>query len=506
MDYIRNWIQNKIHIVQESNKERDHFFRTEQDEIAKKNLGLLQEISAMILGAILLFVVITPWIVKGWMLDIYYLPLLTFMGGFFLFSFFYGKREKKKFETVQNACTLFCLALFLSVILIEVFPHTESPESFMGLCLVAIPMIFILRIRIIVTILILSESIFLILVELFKNPRSHDIFTTVAALVIGLMVTWIILNLRVRDGSAKMHYRRLSRMDSLTGILNKGTTESGIQDYLQIREEHEPCAFIMIDVDNFKKINDTLGHQGGDRVLEIVGNTLRSVFRAHDIIGRFGGDEFVVFMVNIQNEDIIQKKINHIREFVQKKISEDYDYEVTFSVGVAYTDLPDTSYDKLMLLADEALYEAKAFGKSRTILHHMNHNVYQKGQKPLMMVVDDNEINRGLLEVLFADEYDLIEAGDGHEALGLLVQYAEYVQIVLLDLIMPTMDGFTVLKYMRDKPFFKNVSVLVITGSEDSGEKVRALGATDVVTKPIDEERVRSKVKQIIKENSRSRI
>lgn len=95
--------------------------------------------------------------------------------------------------------------------------------------------------------------------------------------------------------------RREAQTDGLTGVLNKRTTEALINEILEQRP-HEKGTFIILDVDKFKEVNDHYGHAVGDIVLSTLGQTLRNYFRENDIIGRIGGDEFVIYMCKTERQ------------------------------------------------------------------------------------------------------------------------------------------------------------------------------------------------------------
>ncbi len=98
--------------------------------------------------------------------------------------------------------------------------------------------------------------------------------------------------------------------DPLTQLYNKVSTKALIEEYISANQNQG--AFMMLDIDNFKRVNDTLGHLYGDAVLSELAHTLKSLFRDTDIIGRVGGDEFVVFMTNINELAVIRTKAERI--------------------------------------------------------------------------------------------------------------------------------------------------------------------------------------------------
>lgn len=177
---------------------------------------------------------------------------------------------------------------------------------------------------------------------------------------------------RARIISQRNEYRELSQIDGLTQILNRYTVEEKIRNYLTTKVEGQVSALLLFDVDNFKIINDTLGHIGGDEVLKIIAKAMNTTFLADDTIGRLGGDEFVIYMNNISidtevAEEICQEKIQVLRDNIQKLVQH-LSIEVTISLGTVLIKNNQQQFESLYQLADKSLYEAKNSGKNRTVI------------------------------------------------------------------------------------------------------------------------------------------
>lgn len=172
---------------------------------------------------------------------------------------------------------------------------------------------------------------------------------------------------------SKINEERLKReaqMDQLTNLYNKVTTERLITDFLQNDRSGGNHTFIMIDIDNFKNINDTYGHFYGDSVLSHMSAIIRKSFRLSDIVGRVGGDELVVFMKNVHSVEYVHEKVNVLAgSFRQELCVNDKTIKISSSIGIAIYDIDGKTYDELYRNADAALYEAKKQGKDRVVFH-----------------------------------------------------------------------------------------------------------------------------------------
>lgn len=153
-----------------------------------------------------------------------------------------------------------------------------------------------------------------------------------------------------------------TRRDFMTGVYNRQTTESLINEVIQ-KNSKSLAAFLLIDIDNFKNINDRLGHMQGDNVLTEISEEIKLIFRSSDIIGRIGGDEFVVFIKDIYEENHAVKKAKEILETI-RYMQKDKPYKVTVSIGIAFFDKDGSSFKQLYINADKALYCAKDKGKN----------------------------------------------------------------------------------------------------------------------------------------------
>lgn len=155
-------------------------------------------------------------------------------------------------------------------------------------------------------------------------------------------------------------------MDKMTMILNRETTMERIREILK-NEPQERHVLYMLDVDNFKVLNDTLGHQEGDSFLISLASVIKKNFRESDVVGRIGGDEFFVFMRRAPEQKRIIEKT---REFLKSthKVCESYkELGVSVSIGVSCYPDDGTTLDELYAKSDDALYRAKKKGKNQVI-------------------------------------------------------------------------------------------------------------------------------------------
>ncbi|MEG2118385.1 MAG: diguanylate cyclase, partial [Clostridia bacterium] len=158
--------------------------------------------------------------------------------------------------------------------------------------------------------------------------------------------------------------------DSMTGIYNKSALVQLTNKILRENQDKRH-ALIVIDIDNFKGLNDTLGHAFGDVVLIESAAKLKSIFRGNDIVGRMGGDEFAVVMENIPDKNLALKKAAEISKTIRQTYSgQKNDYSISCSIGVVIIEENNTDpFETLYRKADAALYQAKECGKDMFVLY-----------------------------------------------------------------------------------------------------------------------------------------
>lgn len=160
-----------------------------------------------------------------------------------------------------------------------------------------------------------------------------------------------------------------SQRDALTGAYNKATVQNLIEAFLYAAKSDSIHAFLMIDFDNFKTINDTHGHLFGDTVLAEMTAGVKRLFHSDALIGRIGGDEFVVFLKNIPSSDFAQRKAEQILHLFDATFAfGKNNFQISCSIGIAMAPASGTNFTTLYRNADIALYSAKKQGKNRAVL------------------------------------------------------------------------------------------------------------------------------------------
>lgn len=182
---------------------------------------------------------------------------------------------------------------------------------------------------------------------------------------VALIIVLYIIN-RVSFTKESMELQNKAETDLLTELLNKISTENKIKEYLEGEGRDKTSMMCVLDIDNFKKINDTMGHAFGDEVLATLGKRIRTEFRVTDIIGRTGGDEFIIFLKDLKDDNVIEREAGRVAGFFKDFTVGTYTkYSPTASIGAAIFPRDGVDYESMYKAADTALYKAKKRGKNQ---------------------------------------------------------------------------------------------------------------------------------------------
>ena len=279
--------------------------------------------------------------------------------------------------------------------------------------------------------------------------------------------------------------------DALSGAYNRRFYEDNL------RNQHVFAGVAVLDLDDFKLVNDTLGHHAGDVAIKTAVDVLRGCIRSSDMLVRYGGDEFVLVIPGI-SADVFARKLHDMGDKLAETPVPGYEsINLTISIGGVLSE--GRTVEEAVHQADGLMYKAK--GRKNLVITDSDDLDPYEFHKPLLLVVDDSEMNRLILSEMLKDQYEIIEADCGEAGIACLAQHGSGVSLVLLDIVMPGVDGFDVLSLMSRNGWIDDIPVIMIS-SEDSDDTVlRAyeLGASDYISRPFDSRIVRQRVSNIMR-------
>ena len=300
---------------------------------------------------------------------------------FYLGAFIYSALASVLFFVLKKDSLIAQLLIYLSISLLFLFGafitqnKPNAPAiTFIALLLIT-PMFMIDRPYYMAFELLCASSIFLVWMYFKKDPDiwKADLMNTIIFTLVGIVIHILVNSSRIKEFVLIKKINKQKDTDELTGVENKASLTSKINAFMNDNANNKGILF-MLDVNYFKIINDTYGHDVGDSVLSQVGNYLRGKFTGEEIVGRFGGDEFIIFLENTDDVETAKKIASEIVNETDKQIKLPTD-EVKFSVsiGIAVYHGQEKNYSELFKKADIALYKTKAN-------REVKFNIYEEAQ------------------------------------------------------------------------------------------------------------------------------
>ena len=286
--------------------------------------------------------------------------------------------------------------------------------------------------------------------------------------------------------------------DVLTGIYNRRFFEE------EIKKMEDEAGIAVIDLDDFKLHNDTYGHSAGDAALITTANIIKKYIRKTDILIRYGGDEFLLILPSIKKH-IFEDKLKLIQEKIHDAVVPNYE-KMQLSVSIGGAIFREGNIEDAVASADRQMYIAKNY--KNMVVTEWDENGKKKEEnsaseklKQQILIVDDSEINREILKEILKEDYRILEVANGEECLEQLERYGTGISLVLLDIVMPEIDGFEVLAAMNQNHWIEDIPVIMIS-SEDSDSYIRRayeMGVSDYISRPFDAKIVYQRVLNMIK-------
>lgn len=288
----------------------------------------------------------------------------------FFFMRYYFLKNKKHVMVYSNVY----LTVLLIMLILMYFYHASNVSYTILICtVITTAMTCMLPLHYIITIC----GVFAVELALFFAQNTGKnivdiigyILNDILVIVFATGINFLYVDMKFREFKKSHFLRNESYRDPLTKLYNRRYVE----DYVEMNlDAGERCAVILIDLDNFKNVNDKLGHEKGDELLCKVSNILKANFRKTDCVARIGGDEFLVIMSQVINkENVVEKMKKILKEFpiVVQGEQQENAVEVSLSVGITFTKSEeDNCYEELYRRADRYMYKAKNRGKGCAVM------------------------------------------------------------------------------------------------------------------------------------------
>lgn len=354
--------------LQERREKEKHYLVDGKRAIASSNLNSLSFISIASL-VLVAFDLVCAFLLMGIRPSTPQIVLLGVTAAFAAAANLYRIKAKKPSPKIVLALSLaFELSVLILIIFIDIIYSKEVPALYMPIVITALAsgLFFSRKMTNIIQVSYVAIYIFVDLMAKvdYEWVWKYDVCTALIGFAFATVVSIHHRNSLISEYTTKMKYKSLSQRDPLLeNIYNKRGYEDAIDNYLTSNNPNCNCAFIVLDLNDFKHINDNYGHDMGDQILRCMSDTLVSLFRDSDIIGRFGGDEFIVLADGLCDEDAVEKKCRYIAELIGRKAQETGAIKVFSSLGAVLCENQSVDFERLFEIADKAMYEAKERGR-----------------------------------------------------------------------------------------------------------------------------------------------
>lgn len=284
--------------------------------------------------------------------------------------------------------------------------------------------------------------------------------------------------------------------DALTGARNRNYFEK------KVKNRRFTGGVAVIDIDDFKLCNDTKGHGVGDEILVTLTHTITDIVSVNDTVIRYGGDEFLL-LVRETDEDRFDSLLRLIRESIYNANFEALD-GIKVSVSIGGVIAKDEVAEDAIWRADRLMYRAKKM-KNAVVTESTFEGEKRSAnevitEKQRILIVDDSAINRSMLSDALKDDYIISEAENGEECMKILNDPNSKISLLLLDIVMPVMDGFGVLAEMALRRLIDEIPVIMISSDETDRniKKAYSMGVCDYISRPFDAKIVNRRVTNTI--------
>ncbi len=297
-----------------------------------------------------------------------------------------------------------------------------------------------------------------------------------------------------------------AKRDQLTKVYNRRYFDERLEMEIErARRYGRKISCVMVDIDEFKQVNATYGHQTGDSVLKILADVLLSSTRTSDIVSRYGGEEFVVILPEAAGDEaaVVAERLRRAFEEYGVCFAEG-EAVVTISCGIAT--YPDHANDSATLLrmADSAVFRAKSEGRNRCVVAFSdNDNDFESegSTAGTILLVEDDDYDRGIASlVLRSSGYKVLEATDGE--LGVSMAKSKHPDLVIVDLQLTGMSGLEATRQIIEMEEMRDIPVVALTTGEvpDNLKELARVGCRGYISKPIDTNMLASQVQLYLKE------
>ncbi len=358
-----------IEKLYESYDDNNYYVDANKKKLAHDNLMVVGGMLTFFLFLSVIFVCIALAFGNGLTPYFHFFPGIGVLLVLVLIFNYLIKNKSFGFNVSRVICLIFYGIVILNFSIADALIYRESRAVFFPVAILLFSAIYIDYFRARFFFKIIITIIYLVVDWQLKARQIfiYDMTVSVLALLASYFSYMAMINMSLSRHEDSQQLVKKSETDLLTGLLNKVSFEEKCDEYLAKKMAGAKCTMFIFDLDDFKNINDKYGHQTGDKVLKLFSEILRGYFHPDDIIGRIGGDEFMVLVLGDMPDGYAQRRCRSVLHEL-KTTQVDGASGITCSIGIA-EDTQRLNFKELYERSDKALYKSKEGGKARFCIY-----------------------------------------------------------------------------------------------------------------------------------------
>ncbi len=354
-----------IEKLYESYDDNNYYIETNKKKLAHDNLAVVGGMLAFFLFISVLFVAMAFAFGNGIVAYVKYFPAIGVVAILLAVYMQIIRKKSYSFKITRTFCMIFYGAVILAFSIADAAIYSSSRAVFFPMAMAMFSVLYLDYFWALTLFKLVVAVVFLVADAQLKTRVliTNDITIAVLAVIASSFSYFAMIHnsLSRHEDSEELVHK--SQTDLLTGLLNKVSFEERCDEYLVRKMPGAKCTMFIFDLDDFKHINDNYGHQTGDRVLKLFSEILQGYFHPDDLIGRIGGDEFMVLVLGDMPDGYVERRCRSVLHEL-KTTSVDDATGITCSIGIA-EDTGRITFKQLYERSDKALYKAKEGGKAR---------------------------------------------------------------------------------------------------------------------------------------------
>lgn len=360
-----------IQRLYESYDNNNYYIDTNKKKLAYDNVNVIGGMLTFFIAVGAFFVAVAMAFGNGITQYFKYIPAILVLVILLIIHRYIAEKMTKDFKKARIFCLFVYALVILSFSIADSRIYSFSRAVFFPVAIVLLSAVYLDYFMIMLLFKVGMAIVFLIVDAQIKTSDIlvNDITISILAIIASTFAYTSIINTALSSRADSAQLVQKSETDLLTGLLNKMSFEEKCNSYLENRYVGARSTLFIFDLDDFKHVNDNYGHQTGDKTLKLFAEILRGYFHPDDVIGRVGGDEFMVLVLGDMPEGFAERRCRSVLHEL-KTTDIDGAKGITCSIGIAF-DTHGHNFQQMYQKADEALYKSKEGGKARFVMEEV---------------------------------------------------------------------------------------------------------------------------------------